>query len=1011
MKTHLGFHKRNQRVQPSIRGVPCLMLSVVLVILSTNLSYAQLLDGTYNVSESWTVTLDYSGFADPPFTGTRTFSGTQTGTIIVNNGHYALIDKIGLQWTAPGSSYTNRTISLNGGVYRISSSTYALAPAYGSKAYMLAFMGCFAVKVALIDGEVPAFYSTDYYSADGPDLTDISGSGSMTGSSLVATVDSSSTWSRIVGKPTITQQPQSQTVTAGQNVTFQVIAAGDAPLRYFWRKGTTALTGRTNSTLVLTNLQPSDAGGYSVIVSNAGGTVTSQTAQLTVNPLPPPWFEGWEKPSVGVRFPSTNLDTVISGDKGIWELGDTVATTYPDCGLPVSHADIVIEDGRKLLKLTSVNSGTACSDNISVALADPLNASLPYPLLPTTQISFYEKGLMFSPEWNGFFSCIIKPCGDAVGLKVTDNLLNQIVYIFQRASNYVPHTNTGYVEIFLDPAGGEFARNLRDDFARIAGPANVGSSIVGIEFGISDEGWAVLDDLRIGSPYLTSSDTTKPTVAITSPANLAQLPASTVTILGTAGDNVGVAFVEYRLENAGGISPYQHANGTTAWSANVTGLLPGANTIRVRAQDVSGNYSTEVTRTFTYVLTAPLTVQTNGNGTVTPSLNGQLLEIGKTNTLTAKPAAGNIFAGWSGSFSSLNLALKFLMQSNLTVQANFVTNPFVGLKGKFYGLFSETNDVRNHDRSGAFNLTLAEAGTYSGSFQLGSKKLPAKGAFDWLGQSVLKLKPSLTETVTVALQLDVTNLNAWVTGTVSNGVWASPLLGYRAPVYPVGTTSPQTGKYTLVIPGSDDAASSPGGDGYGTVTVSAPGALKLAGKLADGTVLSQSIPVSADGWWALYSALYTSKGSLHGWMQFTNEDDSDINGELSWIKPTNTTAKYYPAGFTNEHHAVGSSYLPPTTNRVVNMTNGTVEFHHGNLIQPITNNVLLTTNNKITNLSSNKLTMTFTLTSGLFKGSVTDTNTGKAIPFAGVLLQKLDSGYGYFLGTNQSGQALFMPLP
>ena len=173
-----------------------------------------------------------------------------------------------------------------------------------------------------------------------------------------------------------------------------------------------------------------------MIVSNAGGAVTSQTAQLTVNPLPPPWFEGWEKPTVGIRFPSTNLNTVISGDKGDWKLGDTVATTYPDCGLPVSHADILIEDGRKLLKLTSVNSDTLCADNISVSITDPDTTSLPYPLLPNTRISFFEKGFMASPEWNGLFGCIFPPCGDAVGLRITDDRLNQVVYVFQRAPNY-----------------------------------------------------------------------------------------------------------------------------------------------------------------------------------------------------------------------------------------------------------------------------------------------------------------------------------------------------------------------------------------------------------------------------------------------------------------------------------------------------------------------------------------------------------------------------------------------
>ncbi len=501
-------------------------------------------------------------------------------------------------------------------------------------------------------------------------------------------------------------------------------------------------------------------------------------------------------------------------------------------------------------------------------------------------------------------------------------------------------------------------------------------------------------------------DIQKPTVLITNPPVNARLNNPVVTFRGTAKDNGGLARVEYQL-NGG---PFTSASDTSNWFATVT-LRAGTNDFRVRSVDTSANESPVAARSVFFVVPSPLTLITNGSGRIAGATNGQLLEVGRRYTLTATPASRHLFAGWSGDISSPDAVLNFLMRSNLVLQANFVTNPFVGLKGTFYGLFSETNEVRNHDRSGSFTFTLAEAGSYSASFQLGAKKLPATGKFDWLGRSFLQIKPSLTSTVTVALQLDVTNLSAKVEGVVSNQAWVSPLFGYRAPVYPITNSSPQMGKYTLIIPGSNDAAASPGGDSYGTVTVSKSGVLTLAGKLAEGTILNQSIPVSADGWWALYSSLYTGKGSLHGWMTITNLDESDITGQLSWIKPALTTSKYYPLGFTNEHEAAGSLYVPTTTNRVVNITNGVVEFRHGNLIQPITNNVLLTTNNKITNLSSNKLSMTITLTSGLFTGSVTDTNTGKSVTFNGALLQKLNAGYGFFLGTNQSGSVLFAPGP
>ncbi len=86
--------------------------------------------------------------------------------------------------------------------------------------------------------------------------------------------------------PSISLQPNNQAVAVGDTVGFQVIASGTPPLSYQWLFNGSALPGATGNSLTLTNLQLSNAGGYSVIVSNAAGTVTSTTAQLTVNLLP-----------------------------------------------------------------------------------------------------------------------------------------------------------------------------------------------------------------------------------------------------------------------------------------------------------------------------------------------------------------------------------------------------------------------------------------------------------------------------------------------------------------------------------------------------------------------------------------------------------------------------------------------------------------------------------------------------------------------------------------------------
>ena len=72
----------------------------------------------------------------------------------------------------------------------------------------------------------------------------------------------------------------------GSSVNFGVKAEGDRLLGYQWFfYSTNALSGSsTNSNLVLTNVQPTQAGAYTVVVSNIAGAITSAPALLGVIP-------------------------------------------------------------------------------------------------------------------------------------------------------------------------------------------------------------------------------------------------------------------------------------------------------------------------------------------------------------------------------------------------------------------------------------------------------------------------------------------------------------------------------------------------------------------------------------------------------------------------------------------------------------------------------------------------------------------------------------------------------
>lgn len=92
---------------------------------------------------------------------------------------------------------------------------------------------------------------------------------------------SMSAYHSLPGSPVITSQPAGRVAIAGALVTFHVVATG-ANLAYQWAKDGIALAGQTTDTLTLSAVSSSDAGNYSVVVSNEKDSVMSSSATLSI---------------------------------------------------------------------------------------------------------------------------------------------------------------------------------------------------------------------------------------------------------------------------------------------------------------------------------------------------------------------------------------------------------------------------------------------------------------------------------------------------------------------------------------------------------------------------------------------------------------------------------------------------------------------------------------------------------------------------------------------------------
>ena len=189
--------------------------------------------------------------------------------------------------------------------------------------------------------------------------------------------------------PTITTQPAAtQTVTAGTSVSFTVAATGTPAPTYQWKKGGTAVaTGGTAATYTIATPTVSDAGTYTVTVTNSVGNITSNPAVLNVLPAA-------TAPSIDVQpTPST---TVLEGgsatlsvsastaDGGIlsyqWKRGTTnVGTNSASLTLnPVASAD----GGTYTVVVTNTLNGTTAQTTSSAAVLT-VNA---LPVIPTISV-------------------------------------------------------------------------------------------------------------------------------------------------------------------------------------------------------------------------------------------------------------------------------------------------------------------------------------------------------------------------------------------------------------------------------------------------------------------------------------------------------------------------------------------------------------------------------------------------------------------------------------------------
>ena len=252
-----------------------------------------------------------------------------------------------------------------------------------------------------INGATSASYTTpaETTSDNGAQFTVLvsNSAGSLTSNVAILTVTTAPV------APSITSQPSSQTVFSGQTATFSVLANGTSPLSYQWRKNGTAISGATSATYTTPAETTSDSGAlFSVVISNSVGSVTSNSATLTVNPDPAPAITSQPASQSIVAGQTATFSVTATGTAPLsyqWQkngiaISGATSSTY------TTPAETTSDNGAQFAVVVSNSAGTVTS-NSAVLTVNPAPVAPSISTQPASQTIVAGQTATFSVTASG----------------------------------------------------------------------------------------------------------------------------------------------------------------------------------------------------------------------------------------------------------------------------------------------------------------------------------------------------------------------------------------------------------------------------------------------------------------------------------------------------------------------------------------------------------------------------------------------------------------------------------
>ena len=223
------------------------------------------------------------------------------------------------------------------------------------------------------------------------------------------------------------------------------------------------------------------------------------------------------------------------------------------------------------------------------------------------------------------------------------------------------------------------------------------------------------------------------------------------------------------------------------------------------------------------------------------------------------------------------------MQTNLTLIANFVPNPFPGVRGSYVGLMANTNNV-SPNSAGFFAVAVTRSWRFTGRLLLAGQRYGFSGRFDLDGGATVSVRRGLSAPFALKWHLDLVRATDQVTGSVSDGNWTAALAGDRNIFRSIDYPAQQTGLRSFVLERTHDSATV----AAGLSRISAGGITTVRGNLSDGRRFATSSALSRNGDCPFYLSLNHGNEVVIGWLNFPSGSPA-ASGTVSWVQ-TGTNA-------------------------------------------------------------------------------------------------------------------------